>query len=225
MKILIRFYLFAIGLLLPDYLLSQKLVNLDWQYTTGNLSPLIQWNSSTIAPNGDLISVANTFHPGQDINVLITRFDEEGTQLWQREYNHSGSSIDYGADVIVDASGYIYICGATKASQTTTSDYLILRYTANGDLDWSDTYDGSASADDYAGSLTLDEFGDLYITGASQGTGTGYDFVTLKYETGGAIIWDRRYDRNGYDDIAVKILYNPDLGIDITGGSGQSAIN
>jgi hypothetical protein len=225
MKTLIHTYFLLIGLILPNLLLSQKLVNLEWQYTTGNLDPYIQWNSSAIAPNGDLISVANTFHPGQDINVLITRFDAEGTQLWQKEYNHSGSSIDYGADVVVDANDYIYICGATKASQAAFSDYLILRYTGNGDLDWSDTYDGTTSTDDYASSLTFDEFGDLYITGASQGTGSGYDYVTLKYDIGGVLIWDQRYDRNGYDDIAVKVLYNPDLGVDITGGSGQSTTN
>lgn len=202
---------------------AQKLVNLSWEQTAGNLDPSIQWNASTVAPNGDLISVSNTFHVGQGVNVLIIKYDDNGNLIWQEEYNHNNSSIDFGTDVILDSDDNIYICGATQSSSTTPRDYLILKYDQNGGLEWSETYDGSAQADDVASSMTIDDVDEIYITGLSQSSGADYDYATAKYDEDGVEQWVSRYDRNGYDDIPVKILFNEELGIDITGGSGESS--
>jgi hypothetical protein len=55
------------------------------------------------------------------------------------------------------------------------------------------TYD-PAGGDDRPVELALGMAGNVYIAGGSWDPVTGYDCVTLKYDSSGSLRWDRRYD-------------------------------
>jgi len=59
---------------------------------------------------------------------------------------------------------------------------------------WVARYNGPASTPDAAHALALDTSGNVYVTGESTGLGTGLDFATLKYDSGGNPLWVARYD-------------------------------
>jgi hypothetical protein len=62
---------------------------------------------------------------------------------------------------------------------------------------WAVRYDGMVSSWDTAADLALDSAGNVYVTGTSAGVSTGDDIVTLKYDSLGNLIWERRYNGSG----------------------------
>jgi uncharacterized delta-60 repeat protein len=65
---------------------------------------------------------------------------------------------------------------------------------------WISRYNGLASGEDIPVALAVDDTGNVYVAGSSEGVGTGKDVVTLKYSSAGNLVWERRY--NGSDNIA-----------------------
>ncbi|MCP4567497.1 MAG: hypothetical protein GY841_07955 [FCB group bacterium] len=66
------------------------------------------------------------------------------------------------------------------------------------DTAWVRTYNGPADAFDYVNGMYVDDSGNVYVTGQSDGIGTYDDFVTIKYDRDGNQVWLDRY--NGPDD-------------------------
>jgi hypothetical protein len=60
-------------------------------------------------------------------------------------------------------------------------DYATIKYYTNGDTAWVRRYDGSANNADYASAIALDSSNHVYVTGYSYGSGTNYDYATIKY--------------------------------------------
>jgi hypothetical protein len=66
-------------------------------------------------------------------------------------------------------------------------------------MSWGDDgvarYHGGIGADE-AVALALDSLENVYVTGRSQGDGTGFDCYTIKYDSSGNVIWSARYNHN-----------------------------
>lgn len=126
---------------------------------------------------------------------------------WERTYDGSANSFDK----IISMQGfncYVYVTGVSN-SLGTGQDYLTIKYTVTGDTVWTRRYTNSAvpGGDDTPSDMVVDQNGNVYVTGKSQGNGTGYDFATVKYDAGGNVVWAKRFNNssaNG-DDMAVAV--------------------
>ena len=102
---------------------------------------------------------------------------------------------------MLDGLGNVYVAGTTE-NISTGPDYVLIKYDQDGNQIWASTYDGPASGRDYElGVLARDASGNLYISGQSEGVGTGWDCATVKYDSDGNQLWAARYDgpAHGYD--------------------------
>jgi len=86
--------------------------------------------------------------------------------------------------------------------------------------EWVATYNGPGNGNDWANSLTVDGLGNVYVTGCDKGSGTDYDYVTIKYNSSGIQQWVTRYNGpgNSYDG-ASSIAVDASGNVYVTGGS------
>jgi DNA-binding beta-propeller fold protein YncE len=119
-----------------------------------------------------------------------------GAQLWVKRYNGLANSHDYAYSVAVSPDGTrVFVTG--EASGVTSQDYTTVAYRADtGAKLWVKRYDSPAKKDDHASSLAVSPDGTtVFVTGASTGTNSGFDYSTVAYSaTTGAQLWVKRYN-------------------------------
>ena len=92
--------------------------------------------------------------------------------------------------------------------------------------EWVARYNGPGNSYDAAFDMVLDNEGNIYVTGGSAGSGTSYDYATVKYNASGVEQWVARYNGPGNDlDWAHDIVVDDAGNVHVTGeswGSGAS---
>ncbi|MEO0117119.1 MAG: SBBP repeat-containing protein, partial [candidate division WOR-3 bacterium] len=162
---------------------------------------------------------------GTTYDYLTLKYDSEGNLLWERRYNGPGNGVDEAHALFVDENRNIYIAGRSVGSGT-NYDYATLKYNSDGNLLWERRYNGPGNGGDEANALFVDGNGNVYVTGSSQGSGTTYDYLTLKYDSEGNLLWERRYNGpgNGVNE-AHALFVDGNRNIYITGRSVGSGTN
>lgn len=130
---------------------------------------------------------------GTSSDYATIKYDSTGNQSWVDRYNGPGNSEDWAWDIALDKSGNTYVTGWSTGNGT-VSDFATIKYDGNGSQLWVARYNGPANGYDLAYALTLDNAGNVYVTGWSQGNFTDADYATIKYDSSGSQIWVARYN-------------------------------
>jgi len=165
------------------------------------------------------VHVTGWVSPRSYIEDYVTiKYSPNGETLWSNHYDGTGFySKDRANALAVDYSGNVYVTGQSQGSGT-SYDYATIKYAPNGNALWVRRYNGSGNYDDRAFALELDSVGNVYVTGQSQGSGTYYDYTTIKYAPNGDTLWVRRYDGPGnYDDRAYALALDSAGNVYVTG--------
>lgn len=203
---------------------AQTHINRLWTKQSGN--PLmLQWSNSITTSNNDLVTVGNSLIAGEGANILTTRYDKEGNVLWQHDFNSSVANNDYGIALSEDNNGNIYVVGTTDNNTTTDYNVVILKYNSAGTLLWSKIWASSYNLKDIATGITTDNTGNIYICATSETPTTSLDFLTLKLDDSGNILWKNRYDKAGLKDAPIAISLMQNGNIYVTGVSASATNN
>ncbi len=220
MKTLFSFLVIFISTSICGY--AQILYNKTWTLQAGFPDPAIPW-SATIAsgPFGGPIVVGNTITENEGANVLTTVVDSYGAIVWEAEWNGADSANDYGSSLVL-SDDILIVGGATYNELQAAYDYVILAYDiTDGTLLWSKIHNGTGNNHDGVTSIAADSTGGIYVTGASVGSGSLSDYLTLKLDIAdGSILWQQRYDYNNLHDAPVRIL-PLDSSVMVTGASAN----
>ena len=176
--------------------------------------------------SGNIYVTGFSLGMGTGGDYATIKYDTNGTQLWIARYNGPLGNGGDGADAIaVDGSGNIYVTGYSPGSGT-SYDYATIKYDTNGSQNWVARYNGPGNGDDWANAIAVDGSGNIYVTGESVGSGTDYDYATIKYNSAGTEMWVRRYDGPGNSgDAANAIVLDNSGNIYVTGESTGSGTN
>ncbi|HRG60138.1 MAG TPA: S8 family serine peptidase [Bacteroidia bacterium] len=153
----------------------------------------------------------------------ISKLSAQGQTIWTYNYTGTGNGDDVVLSVKFDNYKNIYLTGTTYKSATNNYDLFLVKLDKDGNLLWSETYNGTASSMDSGGDIVLDTLGNIFVVGASMNSGTLVDFVVLKYDSIGNQVWENQYDYANFNDAANKVILIGDS-IYISGVS-QSAPN
>ncbi|HRJ86738.1 MAG TPA: T9SS type A sorting domain-containing protein [Ignavibacteria bacterium] len=159
-----------------------------------NSSGTLQWaqkfngaaNNSDIArcigvdASGNVYAGGLTYVSTNNSDAALIKYNSAGTQQWLRTINGQGNSHDAANDLILDAAGNIFLTGQSTGLST-GYNYLTARYSPTGTQVWLQTYLGPGNEHDYANAIAPGTNGVVYVTGYSEGSGTGKDLATVKY--------------------------------------------
>jgi predicted house-cleaning NTP pyrophosphatase (Maf/HAM1 superfamily) len=150
--------------------------------------------------SGNVYVTGSSAASGASANYATVKYDTDGNQLWVARYNGPGNGEDNARALALDASGNVYVTGESDGvpGLTVNYDYATVKYDAEGNEVWVARYNGPGNSSDSATALALDGSGNVYVTGSSVGIGTGSDYATIQYDTGGNELWIARY--NGTDN-------------------------
>jgi uncharacterized delta-60 repeat protein len=152
-----------------------------------------------------------------DKDYITIKYNPSGVVQWSASYNGPGNDKDWATSIAVDGAGNVYITGYSVGSGT-GNDYATVKYNSSGIQQWAQRYNGPGNGDDIAYSIAADASGNVYITGTSFGSGTGYDYATIKYNSSGIVQWVVRVDwpQSG-DDAAYSLVLDASANVYITG--------
>ncbi len=176
----------------------------------------------------------NSFGANNNFDYATVKYDRNGNQLWVARYNGPENTNDFARAIAVDKAGNVYITGTSDSHfipldpDGENGSYTTIKYDTNGNQLWVARYAGEDDAglrDSQAYAIALDSAGKVYVTGYSTGSGTFYDFCTIKYDSDGNQLWLARYDGPAHSrDNCVSLALDSAGNVYVTGGSsGESS--
>lgn|GEM_PF-741032 len=201
---------------------QQTFVNIEWVTSNGNPGTY-DYVASALDPSGNLVYISN-HNSGANTDIFLNCVLPNGSVAWQHNCSSSPTADDYGADLVIDNSGNIYICAAKNTGSNL--DYYVAKYASNGSLIWQQTYNGTGNGDDMPSAITIDATGNVFVTGSSLGLGFyNTDFATIKYNNSGVQQWVKIYNYVGLPEVASDIALDNSGNVIICGASASSISN
>lgn len=134
-------------------------------------------------------------------DAYTIKYDSTGIKLWERRWDIPGMSYDVPSSIKVDAEENVYVTG--DASFTPTAyydrDLFAVKYNAQGDSLWTETYTGSYNKGISVEGMQIDAAGNMYIGGHQESNAGAQlrDVTTIKYSTSGNLEWAMHYTLTG----------------------------
>ena len=123
-----------------------------------------------------------------DIDVVTLKYSPDGELLWEQRYNNAGGN-NQPNDMAIDASGDIYIAGASWVTEQEDFDVLLLKYNSDGELLWDRTLDNGDGQLDTGYALSIDPDGNAIVAGFTEPNA-----YLVKYSPTGDLLWDSEFD-------------------------------
>lgn len=180
----------------------------DWQGINGVQNGI--YKSKIVTDNSKNVYVAGATMNGATTDILLVKYNSSGAQLWTAQYDGGGNGEDVATGLCVDSSGNVYITGyATGTAMSPTNvDMVTIKYNNSGVQQWLTAYNGTGNAYDYGADITVDNNGNVYVTGKSYNASANVntDIIIIKYDPIGTQQWVTRYDHTTQlNDEGVKI--------------------
>ena len=150
--------------------------NQQWSQQFGSLDYDFLWDLDTDSKGntyatgwtlGDLSGVnAGSYDP------WIAKYDKNGNQVWLEQFGTSGDDGSFLGGIEIDSNDNIFLTGYTDSNlggeNAGSYDAWVARYDTEGNQVWLEQF-GTPDYD-YAGSLSVDNNGSLYVTGVTEGS-------------------------------------------------------
>ncbi len=168
-------------------------------------------------------NTANNENWPYDHDYLTVKYNTSGDLLWVSTYAGPGAAQnndDYALAIAVDDAGNAYVTGHSPGSGT-SDDVLTIKYEPGGDTAWVRRYNGPGNDVDVGSAIAVDGSGNVYVTGNTYSAATSDNYLTIKYDSNGNMIWLTEYNGPPGDggDYSTAIALDTAGNIYITGRS------
>jgi len=120
----------------------------------------------------------------------MINYHAAGATNWERHGQSARNFRNTAEKIAIDATGNIYVIGSRYDLSRLYHRYgTLAKYNRAGMELWSTAFDSTDSeGHSLPTALGVDRFGNVYVTGASNSA----DFVTIKYDADGKVLWKAR---------------------------------
>lgn len=161
---------------------------------------------------------------GQGPDFFTVKCNSSGTEEWSKVYNGPQNDTERPFGLFVDGAGNVYLTGT---SRWTASAYKIvtIKYSPSGDLLWISAFDSLGTAEGEAHAITVDDDGNVYITGRiSPENNSYYDMATIKMDANGNILDYAYYGQPlGFTEDGTNIITDSDGNVYVGGNADNSS--
>jgi uncharacterized delta-60 repeat protein len=178
---------------------------LQWNKTYGGSGDQVAY-SMVLTPNGEYV-IAGSTDTETSMSAMLLKVDANGDEKWMKSYNSTDDS--YGQSLVAVSDGGYAITGYAYTETSYTADIYLIKTDANGTMQWSQTYGGTASYD-YGYSIVNTPEGGYAIAGYTESMVTySYDFMLVKVSSNGTLQWTKTWD-GGESERARAIVASQD---------------
>ena len=116
-----------------------------------------------------------------------------------------GSNEDKCHSVAVAPDGSVYFCGQTFSAGAGSVDFLLVKFSSSGIVQWQKTFGGSGA--DFGNYVAVAPDGSVYAYGYTTSAGAGnYDFLIAKFSSSGTVQWQKTLgDSDGENGFSVAV--------------------
>ncbi len=200
--------------------------------------------SNEYSPTPSIAHIGNnniTVMPGDSVGY-VTKITPAGNFLWAKTFKATDGERDNR--IAIDDSANVYIAGgfwgsaAKFGNDTAVSkggiDIFVVKFDSAGTQKWVRT--AGSAYDDRANSVTVDKYGDVYVTGEfrdkvsfdgdtinNYGGPNGRDIFVAKIKSNGNWVWGKRAGSNSGNERGNRIIGDAKGNIYVTGEFRDSA--
>lgn len=181
-------------------------INIQWQtrYSSAG-SNIDRAEDMFVDGSGNVYVTGLGLGASGNFDYITIKYDPAGSQLWRMEYNGPGNGLDEAHAITVDGSGNVYVTGWSLG--TGGYDYGTVKYNSAGVQQWASRYTNTATGTDEAWDIGVDNAGNVFVTGTSDGAGINSAATTVRYNSAGVQQYAQRFEGAGNEIDAGFSIY------------------
>ncbi|MBK9332671.1 MAG: SBBP repeat-containing protein [Ignavibacteria bacterium] len=114
-------------------------------------------------------------------DYMTIMYSPAGDLIWSKNYNGPGSNnFDEPRSIAADNNGNVYVAGLSQGTGT-MDDIVIIKYNYSGNEVWVNRFNSAANRNDVANNISLDNSGNIIVSGLISGVTSGTDFSVVKF--------------------------------------------
>jgi hypothetical protein len=127
--------------------------------------------------------------PDHSFDTVLLKYTTGGRRMWSRTFDSGNGRTEWVSGVVATGSG-VYVCGYGRANASlSSSDALLLKYSATGNRVWAKWVAGARGGRDAWTDIGVTPGGALDVTGSIHHSATGTDIATASYRSAGTRRW------------------------------------
>ncbi len=175
-----------------DYLVLKYNPNgsLDWESRydyAGNIEYAVDIKFST---NDNIVVTGASATNTVNWEYATIKYDKiDGSTLEENRLSNGGVGLEIPKALVKDNNGNFYITGQSTINGL-NMNVKTIKLSPDFNLVWQKTYDKQGLEDD-SNDITIDEDGNVYVCGSTEGLAGGKSFLILKYDPNGVLLWEQ----------------------------------
>lgn len=188
-------------------------------FSQGVLTPLKEWSTTAgtqyffyknvVKVHDDYTYIAGATHNASgNYDLLVAKYTDRGVLEWMQQIDGAANFHDCATALFVNDTA-VYVTGTISDTSIWNSDIVTLKLDiSDGSIIWQETFQASGNAWDSGADIIADDSGFVYVTGSGFNDTYNKDYITLRYNSAGTLLWNHVYDYQGAHDVGVKLMYD-----------------